>query len=150
MGPIKNEITVLELTKQTGVAMSTIKSARAELLRGGAVDRGTRDLGRGANRARNQASESQEQSPAGVQTYQYPLYHRRGLLEAVQDGGQAGEGRKRVQDRGVKFGGPRKLTANQRQEALAHLSAGERQADIARTYNVDPTTIGRLQPPFTT
>jgi hypothetical protein len=44
-----------------------------------------------ANRARNQVSESQEQSPAGVQTHQYPLYHRGGLLEAVLDGRQAND-----------------------------------------------------------
>jgi DNA invertase Pin-like site-specific DNA recombinase len=58
---------------------------------------------------------------------------------------RTGEGRKRAQERGVKFGRPRKLTAHQRQEAIARLSAGETQADVARTYNVDPTTIGRLQ-----
>jgi hypothetical protein len=40
-------------------------------------------------------------------------------------------------------GRPRKLTAHQRQEALAS-AAGETQADVARTYAVDPTTIGRL------
>jgi hypothetical protein len=40
---------------------------------------------------------------------------------------------------------PRKLTAHQRQEAIARLSAGETQADVARTYSVDPTTIGRLE-----
>jgi hypothetical protein len=45
---------------------------------------------------------------------------------------------------GVKFGRPRKLTPHQRQEALQRLSAGETQADVARTYNVDATTIGRL------
>jgi hypothetical protein len=56
-----------------------------------------------------------------------------------------GEGRKRAQDRGVKFGRPQKLTTHQRQEALARLAAGETQADVARTYAVDPTTIGRLQ-----
>ncbi len=56
-----------------------------------------------------------------------------------------GEGRKRARDRGVKFGRPRKLTAHQRQEALARLASGETQADVARTYAVDPTTIGRLQ-----
>jgi DNA invertase Pin-like site-specific DNA recombinase len=56
-----------------------------------------------------------------------------------------GEGRKRAKARGVKFGRPRKLTHHQRQEALARLAAGETQADIARTYAVDPTTIGRLQ-----
>ena len=42
-----------------------------------------------------------------------------------------------------------KLTPHQRQEALARLEAGETQADVARTYNVDATTIVRLQPsPF--
>jgi DNA invertase Pin-like site-specific DNA recombinase len=58
---------------------------------------------------------------------------------------RTGEGRKRAQERGVRFGRPRKLTAHQRQEAIARISAGETQADIARTYAVDPTTIGRLQ-----
>ena len=56
-----------------------------------------------------------------------------------------GEGRKRAQDRGVRFGRPRKLTPHQRQEALGRLTAGETQADIARSYNVHATTIGRLQ-----
>jgi DNA invertase Pin-like site-specific DNA recombinase len=59
---------------------------------------------------------------------------------------RTGEGRKRAKDRGVRFGRPRKLSAHQRQEALKRLAAGETQADIARTYAVDPTTIGRLQP----
>jgi DNA invertase Pin-like site-specific DNA recombinase len=58
---------------------------------------------------------------------------------------RTGEGRKRAKERGVKFGRPRKLTFHQRQEALQRLAAGETQADIARTYAVDPTTIGRLQ-----
>jgi DNA invertase Pin-like site-specific DNA recombinase len=58
---------------------------------------------------------------------------------------RTGEGRKRAQDRGVRFGRPRKLTVHQHQEALARLAAGETQADVARTYAVDPTTIGRLQ-----
>ena len=57
---------------------------------------------------------------------------------------RTGEGRKRAQDRGVRFGRPRKLTPHQRQEALARLQAGETQADIARSYAVDATTIGRL------
>jgi DNA invertase Pin-like site-specific DNA recombinase len=70
-----------------------------------------------------------------------------GLAEFERDliRARTGEGRKRAQDRGVKFGRPRKLTAHQRQEALARLAAGETQADVARTYAVDPTTIGRLQ-----
>jgi DNA invertase Pin-like site-specific DNA recombinase len=58
---------------------------------------------------------------------------------------RTGEGRKRAQERGVRFGRPRKLTAHQRQEALTRLAAGETQADIARSFAVDPTTIGRLQ-----
>jgi DNA invertase Pin-like site-specific DNA recombinase len=60
---------------------------------------------------------------------------------------RTGEGRKRAKDRGVKFGRPRKLTPHQRSEALARLATGETQADIARSYAVDPTTIGRLQAP---
>ena len=55
-----------------------------------------------------------------------------------------GEGRKRAKDRGVKFGRPRKMTPHQRQEALQRLAAGETMADVARTYAVDATTIGRL------
>jgi hypothetical protein len=55
------------------------------------------------------------------------------------------EGRERAKERGVRFGRPRKLTAHQRREALARLAAGETQADVGRSYNVDATTIGRLQ-----
>jgi DNA invertase Pin-like site-specific DNA recombinase len=57
---------------------------------------------------------------------------------------RTGEGRKRAQERGVWFGRPRKLTPFQRKEALGRLDAGETQADIARSYGVDATTIGRL------
>jgi DNA invertase Pin-like site-specific DNA recombinase len=57
---------------------------------------------------------------------------------------RTGEGRKRAMARGVRFGRPPKLTPHQRQEALARLEAGETQTDIARSYNVDATTIGRL------
>jgi DNA invertase Pin-like site-specific DNA recombinase len=57
---------------------------------------------------------------------------------------RTGEGRKRALARGVRFGRPPKLTPHQRQEALARLEAGETQTDIARSYNVDATTIGRL------
>src|SRR5712664_4424637 len=55
------------------------------------------------------------------------------------------EGRKRAQARGIRFGRPSKLTPHQRQEALRRLAVGETQADIARTYNVNATTVGRLQ-----
>jgi DNA invertase Pin-like site-specific DNA recombinase len=57
---------------------------------------------------------------------------------------RTGEGRKRARDRGVQFGRPMKLTPHQRREALERLEAGETQADIARSYDVDATTIGRL------
>jgi DNA invertase Pin-like site-specific DNA recombinase len=57
---------------------------------------------------------------------------------------RTGEGRKRAKHRGVKFGRPRKMTPHQRQEAIQRLAAGETMADVARTYNVDATTIGRL------
>jgi DNA invertase Pin-like site-specific DNA recombinase len=57
---------------------------------------------------------------------------------------RTGEGRARAKARGVRFGRPRKMTPHQRQEALQRLAAGETQADVARTYNVDATTIGRL------
>jgi DNA invertase Pin-like site-specific DNA recombinase len=50
---------------------------------------------------------------------------------------RTGEGRKRAQERGVRFGRPRKLTPHQRKEALQRLAAGETQADIARSYAVD-------------
>jgi DNA invertase Pin-like site-specific DNA recombinase len=66
------------------------------------------------------------------------------LAQALRS--RTGEGRKRAKARGVKFGRPRKLTAHQRQEALARLAAGETQADVARTYNVDAATICRLRP----
>jgi DNA invertase Pin-like site-specific DNA recombinase len=55
---------------------------------------------------------------------------------------RTGDGRKRAKERGVRFGRPRKLTPHQRQEALARLEAGETQADVARTYNVDATSAG--------
>jgi DNA invertase Pin-like site-specific DNA recombinase len=64
----------------------------------------------------------------------------RHLIKARTD-----DGRKRAKTRGVVFGRPRKLTPHQRQEALARLANGETQADVARSYAVDPTTIGRLQ-----
>jgi DNA invertase Pin-like site-specific DNA recombinase len=55
------------------------------------------------------------------------------------------EGRTRAQARGVRFGRPEKLTADQRREALQRLADGATLVDVARTFAVDPTTIGRLQ-----
>jgi DNA invertase Pin-like site-specific DNA recombinase len=64
----------------------------------------------------------------------------RHLIKARTD-----DGRKRAQARGVRFGRPRKLTPHQRQEAIDRLAKGETLVDVARTFGVDPTTIGRLQ-----
>ena len=57
---------------------------------------------------------------------------------------RCGEGMVRAKERGVRFGRPPKLTPHQREEARARLEAGESQTDIARSYAVDPSTIGRL------
>jgi DNA invertase Pin-like site-specific DNA recombinase len=57
---------------------------------------------------------------------------------------RTGEGRKRAKARGVRFGRPRKMTSHQRQEALQRLAAGETLMDVARSYAVHHTTIGRL------
>jgi DNA invertase Pin-like site-specific DNA recombinase len=58
---------------------------------------------------------------------------------------RTGEGRKRAMANGVRFGRAPKLTPHQRQKALARLAEGETLVDIARDFNVDPTTIGRLR-----
>jgi DNA invertase Pin-like site-specific DNA recombinase len=57
---------------------------------------------------------------------------------------RCGEGITRAKARGVRFGRPPKLTPHQRAEARARLAGGETRSDIARSYNVDATTIGRL------
>ncbi len=57
---------------------------------------------------------------------------------------RTGEGRKRAQAAGVKFGRPSKLSHHQRREAIDRLNAGESQSDIARSYGVAHTTISRL------
>jgi DNA invertase Pin-like site-specific DNA recombinase len=54
------------------------------------------------------------------------------------------EGRKRAQQRGVRFGRRPKLTAHQQQEALARRANGEALVDIARSYAVSHSTISRL------
>ena len=59
---------------------------------------------------------------------------------------RTGEGRKRAKARGVRFGRPSVLTPHQRTEVLARLAEGDSCADIARSYNVDRSTISRLKP----
>src|SRR6476646_3901474 len=57
---------------------------------------------------------------------------------------RTGEGRARAKADGVHIGRPPKLTPHQRREAIARRDAGEALTDIARTYGVSHTTIGRL------
>src|SRR6516162_5334930 len=59
---------------------------------------------------------------------------------------RTGDGRKRAQARGVRFGRPPALTHYQQEEARRRLAAGETQTDIARSYGVSHVTIGRLRP----
>jgi DNA invertase Pin-like site-specific DNA recombinase len=57
---------------------------------------------------------------------------------------RTGEGRKRAQTKGVKFGRRPKLTPHQRDEAIHRRAAGETLSAIAKTYAVDVSTISRL------
>lgn len=55
------------------------------------------------------------------------------------------EGRARAKTRGVKLGRKFKLTSAQQTEARERLANGETMVDIARSYAVSRTTIGRLK-----
>ena len=66
--------------------------------------------------------------------------------ELIKDRTDAG--RVRAKARGVKFGRKPKLNPFQREQALARLSSGETQADVARTYGVDRATISRSASPL--
>jgi DNA invertase Pin-like site-specific DNA recombinase len=58
---------------------------------------------------------------------------------------RTGEGRARAVARGQRMGRPPKLTPHQKHEAIKCRDTGsETLADIARTYNVSPTTISGL------
>jgi DNA invertase Pin-like site-specific DNA recombinase len=57
---------------------------------------------------------------------------------------RTGEGRKRAQANGVKFGRKPKLSDYQRKEALTRRAAGETLAEIAKSYAVDLSMISRL------
>ena len=56
------------------------------------------------------------------------------------------EGRDRAKARGVRLGRPSRLTHHQRQEILKRREAGEPLREIAATYNVHWTTIGKVKP----
>jgi DNA invertase Pin-like site-specific DNA recombinase/predicted nucleotidyltransferase len=58
---------------------------------------------------------------------------------------RTGAGRARAAARGIQFGRPPRLTADQRSEALRALAAGAAtQADLARRFKVSQSTISRL------
>ena len=58
---------------------------------------------------------------------------------------RTGEGRERAKARGQHMGRPPKLTPHQRAEAVRRRDrGGETLAEIGRSYNVSPQTIGRL------
>ncbi|MGO9772632.1 MAG: recombinase family protein [Roseiarcus sp.] len=60
---------------------------------------------------------------------------------------RTGEGRERAKARGQHMGRPPKLTPHQRAEAVRRRDKGEESlAEIGRSYNVSPQTIGRLSP----
>jgi len=59
--------------------------------------------------------------------------------------GRTGEGRERAKRRGVRFGRKPKLTPQQRSGLLRRLAEGEEtRAELARRYNLHPSTISRL------
>ena len=70
-----------------------------------------------------------------------------GLAEFERDliRARTGEGRARAVARGQKMGRPFKLADHQKREAIKRRDQGETLADIARSYNVSPATISRLQ-----
>jgi DNA invertase Pin-like site-specific DNA recombinase len=57
---------------------------------------------------------------------------------------RTGDGRKRAMATGVKFGRKPKLSDYQRAEAIKRRTAGERLADIAKSYAVNISMISRL------
>ena len=57
---------------------------------------------------------------------------------------RTGDGRKRAQANGVKFGRKPKLSDYQRKEAIKRRAAGETLAEIAKSYAVDLSMISRL------
>ena len=72
-----------------------------------------------------------------------------GLAEFERDliRARTSEGRERAKARGVKMGRPPKLTQHQRRETIRRRDRdGETLAEIARSYNVSPATISRLEP----
>ena len=57
---------------------------------------------------------------------------------------RTGEGRKRAMANGVRFGRKPKLTPHQQKEATKRRADGESETAIARSFNVNQSTISRL------
>lgn len=55
------------------------------------------------------------------------------------------EGRARAKARGQSLGRPFKLTPHQRVEVMNRRAAGESVREIARSYNISPSTISRMR-----
>ena len=72
-----------------------------------------------------------------------PPSRNSGIREGF-DPQRTGDGRKRAMAAGVKFGRKPKLSNYQRAEAIKRRTAGERLADIAKSYAVDISMISRL------
>jgi DNA invertase Pin-like site-specific DNA recombinase len=58
---------------------------------------------------------------------------------------RTGDGRARAKARGVKFGRPSALSADQQREALHRLANGAAQVDVARAFNISQATVSRLR-----
>jgi DNA invertase Pin-like site-specific DNA recombinase len=69
-----------------------------------------------------------------------------GLAEFERDliRARTGEGRARAAAREQRMGRPFKLTDHRKRKAIKRRNQGETLADIARSYNVSPATISRL------
>jgi DNA invertase Pin-like site-specific DNA recombinase len=60
---------------------------------------------------------------------------------------RTGAGRREAQRRGVRFGRPRKMNAEQRELARRLLKEGQSVREVARTFSVHPATLYRILAP---
>jgi DNA invertase Pin-like site-specific DNA recombinase len=60
---------------------------------------------------------------------------------------RTGAGRANAQKRGVRFGRPRKMNAEQRELAKRLIKEGRSVSEVARTFSVHPATLYRLLAP---
>jgi DNA invertase Pin-like site-specific DNA recombinase len=60
---------------------------------------------------------------------------------------RTGAGRREAQRRGVRFGRPRKMNAEQQELARRLLKEGQSVREVARTFSVHPATLYRILAP---